>query len=264
MKFLYDIMQKTSGNNGNYRNVKPILTRGNQMKLLAAKRDHPEAPKPKAEFLTPGPNARTDNEMKALWYSDRVVKVTDRLRDYIQDIDDRVQRAAREHRDKFVPPTPPPLPNPPTEPPLRGSQALEAARQTQEMAQYLANMAKKAVDDAKVHMNETAHNISEVVADKVAKAIEVEMGHLLTTLPPTEPPTVPPQFVIEAKTPPAPGAGGAPGGPGGAPGAPGSPGGLPPAPAPAPGDVPAVEGPAAAEGEPASLLSYLSRRVQKH
>merc|ERR1719428_2564719 len=207
------------------------------MKLLAAKRDHPEAPKPKAEFLTPGPNARTDNEMKALWYSDRALKVTDRLNDYIKDIDDRVQRAAREHRDKFVPPTPPPLPNPPTEPPLRGAQALEAARQTQQMATYLANMAKKAVDDAKVHMNETAHNISEAVAEKVAKAIEVEMGHLLTTLPPTEPPTVPPSFVIEAKAAPS---------PPGAPGGPGGPAGLPPA--PAPGDVPAVDGPAAAEG----------------
>merc|ERR1719421_1308841 len=62
-----------------------------------------------------------------------------------------------------------------TEPPLRGTDALDAARQTQDLAQQFAEAAAREVEIAKQHMRETARNVSKTVAEKVVANIEHEL-----------------------------------------------------------------------------------------
>lgn len=214
LKYFRDAVMVLSEDNGNFRAIRQTLER--HPTLMTFIQNRPRETSASGGFLTAGPNARTDSEMRTLWYANRVKRATEGLHDYIKELDERVQFAANEHARNMIPRgTPPPAPLAPTEMPLRGVQALEGAHQMQELSHYMSHMASYAVANAKAKMREIAEGVSKVVAKEVVKKIKAEMYVDLTTTPPPA--------MLTTMAPPAAAPGPAPG----------------PAPAPSPAPVPA-------------------------
>lgn len=182
LKYFYDRLLGISEEKGNYRNVQQIQSR--DPKLRYSKKKIPWLGSDKHPWIDPGPNPRTDEEMRAMWYANRAMNVQASLKDYIKEVDGRIQRAVQAKADAFLVPTPRPGPNAPTEPPLHGVQALEAAKQMQSVSRYMAAMAGYAVADAKLKMQKMALNASAAMGEKVAEEIEKHMYVRLTTTPP--------------------------------------------------------------------------------
>jgi len=206
VRIMSDNIFQMTADYGNYRatlpiNGRPVATR------VAIEEEQP--PQPDMPSLPIGSFPRTDREFQAMKWAKDALKLSKTASDYVYNLDNRLQRAARAHVDALAPdlgiiPTKPPPP-----PAVKEVSPVDMAKTAATMAKAIAQAAKEAIHSASEQIAKEA----EQAAREAAKEAAIEAGKDIAL--PTAKPAAP---------------GGAPGGPGPA-GAPGP--AMPPAPSPA-------------------------------
>lgn len=144
---LHDELFRMTSSKGNYRTATKL--NGRPLTVKQAVKEKPEI-EPHDPSIPIGPNPRTDNEQRAMEWAQGSLKIAKAARDYVNDLDNRMQAAAIAHANALAPDLMPENPQPigakagtPPPPP-----PVDLTKQSEEIAASIAKAAKDAIFDA--------------------------------------------------------------------------------------------------------------------
>lgn len=164
----HDELYRISNSKGNYRTTMPLQNR--PITIRQAVEERPEIPPPDPAIPI-GPNPRLDNEKRAMEWAQNSLATAKAARDYVNDLDSRMQAAAIAHANALAPDLMPEnvakkgafkttTPPPPV---------LDMEKQAESMAKSIATAAKEAIFDAAQRISVEAKRAAAEAAKEASR-----------------------------------------------------------------------------------------------
>lgn len=171
---LHDELYRISTSKGNYRKTMPLRNR--PITIRQAVQEKPEVIPPDPAIPI-GPNPRLDNEARAMNWAQHSLSTAKAARDYVNDLDRRMQAAAIAHANALAPDLFPENPQAAggTTPPPATPPPLDIAKQSEIIAKSIATAAKDAIFDAAQRISIEAR---EAAASAAKEATKMAKGHM--------------------------------------------------------------------------------------
>jgi hypothetical protein len=165
---IHDELYRITSSKGNYRATMPLQNR--PVVIRQAVEERPTVV-PADASVPIGPNPRTDNEARAMEWATNSLNTAKAARDYVNDLDSRMQAAAIAHANALAPdlmpenpqaagqkagPTPPPPP-------------VDLSKQAEQIAKDISTAAKEAIHDAALRISVEARNAAAEAAKEASK-----------------------------------------------------------------------------------------------